>query len=347
MPGFDELTQLITDYPYIGVAAIFLLCGLGLPLPEEIVLLAAGFVCAKYPDNAKLLPMMGWCGSAILVGDMIPFLLGRIFGVRLLRLRWLRYFITKQRLATFDRWFRRRGDMVIVISRFLAGLRMVAFFTAGAMKMRWTRFLFLDGLGIVLMVPLLTWIGFSSAGFIEEAIAWVEKVERGLLWGTVGGALVLALGLWWWRRRRQQKQRSEMTETFVQPKKPVNEADEGGSPEGQKPAGEADTDAAPTSKALAANNPALEAPTPEAPTPEAPAPEAPAPEAPAPEAPAPGESPTGSQPLEPDEFDLEPLSGAGEARRDAEDPRCEVENEPKTESGDDGPTGETDGAAKP
>lgn len=222
MPGFDELIQLITDYPYIGVAALFLLCGLGLPLPEEIVLLAAGFVCAKYPEHAKLLPMMGWCGSAILVGDTIPFLLGRIFGVRLLRLRWLRYFITKQRLATFDRWFRRRGDMVIVISRFLAGLRMVAFFTAGAMKMRWSRFLFLDGLGIVLMVPLLTWLGFSSAGFIEEMIAKVEKVERGLLWGTVATAVVLALGLWWWRRRRQQQQRSEMTETFVQPQKPIH-----------------------------------------------------------------------------------------------------------------------------
>ena len=45
----------------------------------------------------ELLPMMGWCASAILVGDMIPFLLGRIFGVRLLRLRWLRYVITKRR----------------------------------------------------------------------------------------------------------------------------------------------------------------------------------------------------------------------------------------------------------
>ena len=56
------------------------------------------------------------CAAAIAVGDMIPFLLGRIFGVRLLRLRWLRYLITKQRLATFDHWFRQRGDLVIVIS---------------------------------------------------------------------------------------------------------------------------------------------------------------------------------------------------------------------------------------
>jgi len=224
MPDFD-LIQILTDYPYLGVAAVFLLCGIGLPLPEEIVLLVAGFVCAKYPEHAQLLPMMGWCASAILVGDMIPFLLGRIFGVRLLRLRWLRYLITKQRLATFDRWFRRRGDMVIVISRFLAGLRMVAFFTAGAMKMRWSRFLFLDALGIVLMVPLLTWLGYTSAGLIEETIEIVQKVERGILWGSLAGVLVLAGCLWWWRRRRQQQERSEMKETFVQPRKPIQGSD--------------------------------------------------------------------------------------------------------------------------
>jgi len=215
------LIQAITDYPYIGVAVVFLLCGLGFPIPEEVVLLAAGFVCAKFPEKAQLLPMMGWCAAAIAVGDMIPFLLGRVFGVRLLRLRWLRYFINKRRLAMFDHWFRRRGDLVIVISRFMPGLRVVAFFTAGAMKMRWTRFLFLDGLGILLIVPLMTWIGFRSAGFIEEAFATVQKVERGLLWGGVGLALVLAAWFWLWRRRRARQREQALKEAFVQPQHPV------------------------------------------------------------------------------------------------------------------------------
>jgi len=219
--SFDQVVQAITDYPYIGVALVFLLCGLGLPLPEELVLLAAGFICAKYPDRAVLPLMMAWCGGAILVGDLLPFTLGRVFGVRLLRLRWLRYFITKQRLATFDRWFRKRGDMVIVISRFLAGVRVVAFFTAGAMKMRWLRFLMLDGLGIALMVPLLTWIGFRSAGVIEEAIEQVAKAERWLLWGVIATAVVLGGWYWWWRRRRQKLERRELQETFVKPGKPV------------------------------------------------------------------------------------------------------------------------------
>ncbi|HEB53287.1 MAG TPA: DedA family protein [bacterium] len=219
---FDQVVQTITEYPYIGVAAVFLLCGLGFPLPEEVVLLAAGYVCAATPDRARLLPMMGWCAGAIAAGDMIPFLLGKIFGVRLLRLRWLRYFVTKQRLAVFDKWFRKRGDTVIVISRFVPGLRVVAFFTAGAMKMRILRFLFLDGTGIVLIVPLLTWLGFRSREFIDEAIARVQQVERGLLWGTIAVALLLTVWLWWRRRRRLQRQRREMIEAFVQPKKPVH-----------------------------------------------------------------------------------------------------------------------------
>ena len=216
------IIQTITDYPYIGAAAVFMLCGLGLPIPEEIVLLAAGFVCAKFPDKAQLYPMMSWCAAAIVAGDSIPFLLGKIFGVRLLRLRWLRYLITKRRLAMFDHWFRRRGDLVIVISRFMPGLRVVAFFTAGAMKMRWTRFLLLDGVGIVLIVPLLTLLGFHSATVIEEAFTTVQSVERGLLWGIIIAALFLAGWLWWRRARRSRQSGRDLKETFVQPRTPVD-----------------------------------------------------------------------------------------------------------------------------
>lgn len=216
---FDQIVAAITANPYLSVAVLFVLCGLGLPLPEEIVLLAGGYICAK--GHAELPWMMAWCAGGILVGDALPYVLGRVFGVRLLRLRWLRYIVTKQRLASFDRWFRRRGDWVILIARFLPGLRVVAFFTGGTMKMSWRRFLFLDGLGIVLIVPLLTWLGFHSASFIEGVIATVQKVERGILWGAIGGGLLLAIWLWLWRRRRRLARQRRPTETFVQPQRPV------------------------------------------------------------------------------------------------------------------------------
>jgi len=221
---FDQIVAVLEQYPYVGVAAVFLLCGLGLPLPEEIVLLAAGYICTKLPQQVTLPLMMVWCAGAILCGDLIPFVLGRVFGARLLRLRWMRLLVNKQRLAMFDRWFRRRGDAVILIARFIVGLRVVAFFTAGTMKMPWRRFLVLDGLGILLIVPLLTWLGYTSAGFIDDMIANVQRVERGILWAAVGGLVVLAL--WAWLRRRRivlQRQRG-LGETFVHPVHPPTEA---------------------------------------------------------------------------------------------------------------------------
>lgn len=223
---FEQIVAALQNNPYLGAVIVFLLCGMGLPLPEELVLLAAGYLCAKFPDTVSLPVMMGWSAAAILGGDLLPYVLGRVFGVRLLRLRWLRFVITKQRLANFDRWFRRRGDYVILIARFLAGIRMVAFFTAGTMKMPWRRFLLLDGLGIVLIVPSLTLLGFHSAAFIEHVVETARKVERGILFGALGGAVVVGLWYWLWRRRRTKLLQARPSESFVEPQRPIQTADD-------------------------------------------------------------------------------------------------------------------------
>jgi membrane protein DedA with SNARE-associated domain len=251
---FESLVETFSAYPYLGVALVFAVCAIGLPLPEEIVLIAAGYVCAKFPDQAHVGWMMFWSATSILGFDCVPYLLGRVFGTKLLRIRWLRVIVTRRRLADFDRWFRRRGDLVIFFARFLAGIRTIAFFTAGVMKMPVRRFLTLDGLGIAIIVPLMVWIGFQGAGVIDDVIERVQQIERGLLWLLVGaGAAVV--GFWLWRRRKARlAAKAGPTETFVEPQLPIRDKDVvdlppvglGDVPE--PPRGEADEDPAPPSK---------------------------------------------------------------------------------------------------
>lgn len=214
---FDWLVEIIHTYPYMGVAVVFLFCGAGLPLPEEIVLVAAGFVCYQFPDTARPGWMMAASALGILAGDTVPYLLGRIFGTRLLRVRYLRIWVTRRRLVKFDRWFRKRGDLVIFIARFLTGIRMVAFFTAGTQKMPWRRFLLLDGLGIVVLVPPLVLLGSSAGEYIEQAVAWVRRIETGILIGAGLGAATL--GLWYWLRLRGRHKLAlgEPSDTYVKP----------------------------------------------------------------------------------------------------------------------------------
>src|SRR5262245_14910093 len=109
MPNFEALLDLFTAHPYLGVFCVFVLCGVGLPVPEEIVLVIGGYLTrlgiAHWPQ------MMTTCAIGIATGDVIPFLLGRVFGPKLLRWRVMRLLISRQRLFLFDRWFRRRGDL--------------------------------------------------------------------------------------------------------------------------------------------------------------------------------------------------------------------------------------------
>lgn len=226
---FDTIGQFIIENPYLAVAFLFLLCGMGLPLPEELVLLYGGYACARSPAGVTLPWMIACCAGAILAGDLLPYVLGRTFGTRLLRLRWLRLLVTKKRLAKFDRWFRRRGDLVIFIARFIAGIRMVAFFTAGTMKMPLRRFLLLDGLGIALIVPLLVWVGDRCADFFDETWQRVQRIERGLLWAAVSGVVLAALWLWWRQLQRRRRGRAPVpAETFVEPRVEVRSQEDGG-----------------------------------------------------------------------------------------------------------------------
>jgi len=216
---FDWLVETFAQYPYLGAAIVFVLCGLGLPLPEEIVLVSAGYVCFK--DFAFVGWMIVACSASILAGDGVPFLLGRLFGPRLLRLRPLRMVVNRRRLARLDLWFRRRGDLAVFFARFVPGLRVVAYFTAGTLRMRAHRFLLLDLAGIVLVCPPLILIGYHFGDVIDEAILRVKQVERGILWTVIGGLVVLLL-VWSLRQRRRQRELTRApAETYVAPTIPT------------------------------------------------------------------------------------------------------------------------------
>ena len=105
-----------------GIWALFfilILCGLGLPVPEDIVLISAGMVAGEGGQSWIHTSVLMWFG--VMAGDSLTFLIGRHFGMRLLASRWaLRIFpATKQ--AKARGMFERYGSAVLFIARFLPG----------------------------------------------------------------------------------------------------------------------------------------------------------------------------------------------------------------------------------
>jgi membrane protein DedA with SNARE-associated domain len=72
-------------------------------------------------------------------------------------------------------YFRKYGDKLIFFARFVAGLRAVVFFMAGSLKVRYTRFLLLDGLAALLSVPAWVMLGYGLGHFFGDQISEILK----------------------------------------------------------------------------------------------------------------------------------------------------------------------------
>ena len=140
-----------------GPFLVLILCGWGLPIPEDIVLVAAGALGVIDGHTWIHVSMVMYAG--VMVGDSMIFLAGRYLGQRLMASpRFQRYFSAKKQ-AKVEAQFERFGSTVLFVGRFLPGLRAPIFFTAGSLKTRYWKFFLYDGLAALVSVPFFVWLG--------------------------------------------------------------------------------------------------------------------------------------------------------------------------------------------
>jgi membrane protein DedA with SNARE-associated domain len=198
----------------VGYAAVFgvlVLCGFGLPMPEDIVLVTGGVLAwmasdleeatvgAMLRDRGLLLMVVAGLGG-ILVGDSVIFWAGRKLGVRVAEIRPLRRFLTPARLAEAEKLIRRRGNVVVMIARFLPGLRAPTYFTVGHSKLPFWEFLLFDGAAALVSAPLWVCLGFYFGSNIGEAARHAARFGNYILAAVL--VVVAGLGIRWWLRRR-------------------------------------------------------------------------------------------------------------------------------------------------
>ena len=161
----EALVQFFGDFGYLAPFVVLLLCGVGLPLPEEVSLLGAGMLVQQ--GQVEFVPITIVCGVAILLGDSVPFWLGRRYGLAALKVRWVNRVVHPERFARIQKRFEEHGNWATFICRFFAGIRIPGYFVAGMMGMSYPRFLLLDTLGVLISVPISIWLGKVFGDQIE------------------------------------------------------------------------------------------------------------------------------------------------------------------------------------
>jgi membrane protein DedA with SNARE-associated domain len=203
LPGLmQSLVPFLDRYGYAAVVTLVGVESFGVPAPGQTMLIAAGVYAGTGHLNVALVLVSGLL--AAVVGDSLGYAIGH-YGGRPLVLRFGRYvFLTENRLAAAERFFARRGNIVVPVARFIDGLRQANGIVAGLAQMGFWRFLTCNVLGAVAWASLWVLLGYLAGNHLDVIYHHVHRYEKYVL-AAVAVIVVAVVIRWLFKRRRRRK----------------------------------------------------------------------------------------------------------------------------------------------
>jgi membrane protein DedA with SNARE-associated domain len=202
-----DLGHLIEHWGYLAIFVFVLLGNLGVPVPEESILVLAGYLVWQGDLRLPQVLLVGILSA--IAGDNLGYWIGRRYGQEAIERygRWV--LLTPARLETARRFVTRYGAFGVFAARFIAGLRFLAGPLAGSMGLPPVAFAAANALGAALYVPTMVAAGYGVAYGLGEYLKRFERVvgrvEHVVLFGAIIGAIVF-LG---WRALRVARDRRD------------------------------------------------------------------------------------------------------------------------------------------
>ena len=188
--------------PYFLIFGILLICGLGLPIPEDITLFAAGLSAYYGLTQLWLVILISYCG--VLFGDSVIFLLGSTYGRKLTKKWFFQQLLPEERLNSVRTEIHRRGNKLIFAARFMPGLRAPIFFSAGTLHLPYRVFLFYDGLAALISVPTIIGAVYYFGDELDHVIRVIQRVEHSIVF-LIAAVILTMLAKWYITHRRLKR----------------------------------------------------------------------------------------------------------------------------------------------
>jgi membrane protein DedA with SNARE-associated domain len=194
---------------YLGIVLLLSLSGLGLPIPEEVVVVTAGFLSHDGEIFKWQYAYLACLGGA-LIGDIVVYSIGRYLGHGFFkRYPWFARLMHEEREAKMEQVIQKHGLKVFFVARFLVGVRVPLYLAAGVVRMSWPRFLLINVFCATTVVSLTFWLGYRYGNSVVETI---RDSQSGL---TSIVLLVIAIGLTFYLLRRRRRKLLKEAEKYA------------------------------------------------------------------------------------------------------------------------------------
>jgi membrane protein DedA with SNARE-associated domain len=184
MTETQEILRQIGAMSYLGIFGIGFLANIVVPVPEEVVILAIGYVAGTGHLNFWIALPVVFAGA--LLSDVIMFSLS-LHGNKIVRTVYDKFFA--KIVPMNDEFIKAHVKKIIFVARFLVNLRFIGPFLAGQAKTSYKTFLFWDSLALAIYLSVLMWAGHYFQNRIEGIFSGIGAVKNIIL--VVIGIVVL------------------------------------------------------------------------------------------------------------------------------------------------------------
>ena len=178
--------HLVSSYGYWAVFGLVMAESLGIPLPGESALVAAGTYAGATHKLSIWLVFAVASGAAVL-GNLAGYVIGRTGGFALALRYGRRIRLDEHKLKIGKYVLDRQGGKVVFFGRFVSVLRAYISFIAGTVHMEWHKFMLAASAGA------LAWSALYCA-LSYEAGSTLERLSGSVDW-ALGGAAVAAIAV--------------------------------------------------------------------------------------------------------------------------------------------------------
>ncbi len=191
LPGFlNSLTGPLDHYGYWAIALLLLLENIGVPVvPGEFAMIGGAIFAGTGRAGLNIVAVAVVSVVASIAGAEIGYLIGRFAGRELI-LHYGKYvFIKPHHLDRAEAIVNRFGGIVVIIARYIVGLREANGIIAGITEMRWTAFTVYNVIGACVWVA--TWVTIGDVAGDHINVVYSD-INRYSLYLILAVAVLLA-----------------------------------------------------------------------------------------------------------------------------------------------------------
>lgn len=200
MPALEPLLR---HWGYLAIFVFVILGNVGVPVPEESILILAGYLTWQGDLQLPLVLVVG-IASAV-AGDNLGYWMGRRYGREAIERYGRRVLLSPARIEATRRLVTRYGAFGVFAARFIAGLRFMAGPLAGSTGLRPLAFVTANLLGALVYVPAMLAAGYAAGyglgGYVKELERVAGRIEHIVLVGAILGTVAF-VGWRAWRAGR-------------------------------------------------------------------------------------------------------------------------------------------------